>query len=323
MEEGSAGRARWRRRRPRARLAPVQQGQPSRTALAAAAHRAAHQVIEEGRVFRDPLALRILGDDADALVQKAQSRPAGRPMRLFIAARTRFAEDALAAAVARGTRQLVVLGAGLDTFAHRNPHAAAGLAVYEVDHPATQAWKRDRLAGAGLAPPPSLTFAPVDFERETLAGGLGAAGFDAGRAAFFTWLGVVPYLTRDAILATLRFVAGLGGGGEVVFDYSDPPSAMTAERAAAHAVRAERVAARGEPWLTYFTAPELDAELRALGLTEIEDLDPPAIAARFFGAAGERVPAAGGHVIRALTSLSRGPHPQPLSRGLPRERGWG
>ena len=204
-----------------------------------------------------------------------------------------------------GVRQLVVLGAGLDTFAYRNPHAEAGLAVFEVDHPATQAWKRQLLAGAGLAPPPSLTFAPVDFEQETLAGGLAAAGFDPARPAFFTWLGVVPYLTREAIFATLGFIAGLPGGAEVVFDYAEPPSALTPAQAAAHAVRAERVAALGEPWLSYFTPGELHAELRGLGLGEIENLGPRGIAARYFGVAPDRVPPAGGHVIRARGPSAR------------------
>src|ERR1700761_7725292 len=128
----------------------MQTGQPSRTALSAAAHRAAHQVAEAGRIFSDPLALKILGPQADAIVAQMTTDPSRRGMRLFIAARTRFAEDALAAAVARGVRQLVVLGAGLDTFAYRNPHEAASLVVFEVDHPATQGWKRARLADAGL-----------------------------------------------------------------------------------------------------------------------------------------------------------------------------
>lgn len=277
----------------------MEQGQPSRTARAAAAHRAAHQVLEEGRIFQDPLALRILGDDAEALVQEAQHPPDRRAMRLFIAVRTRFAEDALGAAVARGVRQLVVLGAGLDTFAHRNPHADAGLAVFEVDHPATQAWKRERLASAGLISPTSLTFAPIDFEHETLSEGLDTAGFDRGRPAFFTWLGVTPYLTREAVLATLRFVASLPRGAEVVFDYSDPPSAMTPEQAEAHGARAGRVAALGEPWLSYFTPSELHAELRALGLDEVEDLGPQEIASRYLGVPAQHLPAAGGHVLRA------------------------
>ena len=157
--------------------------------------------------------------------RRAWTQPATRGMRLHIAMRSRFAEEGLAAAVARGVRQYVLLGAGLDTFAHRNPFAQQGLRVFEVDHPATQGWKRQRLAGAGLAPPASLTFAPVDFERETLAAGLAAAGFDAAAPAFFSWLGVVVYLTRAAVIETLRFIASLPAGTEVVFDYGEPVSA--------------------------------------------------------------------------------------------------
>lgn len=97
----------------------MQQGRPSRTALGAAKHRAAHQVLERGFIFSDPLAARILGADAEVAVRDAENDPSRRVLRLFIAVRTRFAEDALAAAVARGVRQLVVLGAGLDTYAYR------------------------------------------------------------------------------------------------------------------------------------------------------------------------------------------------------------
>jgi hypothetical protein len=113
-------------------------GRPSRTALAAAKYRAAHQVLERGRVFSDPLALCILGPDAEEAIREAQDRPDAAAMRLFVAARTRFAEDALEWAVAHGASQLVVLGAGLDTYAYRTPHE--GLRIFEVDHPDTQAW---------------------------------------------------------------------------------------------------------------------------------------------------------------------------------------
>ena len=126
----------------------MQSGKPSRTALAAARHRAAHQLLEYGRIFADPLALRILGEDADAIAREAAENPSARRMRIFIAARTRFAEDALAAAVERGVRQLVVLGAGLDTYAWRGGMRER-VRIFEVDHPATQAWKRQRLAEAG------------------------------------------------------------------------------------------------------------------------------------------------------------------------------
>ncbi len=280
----------------------MQAGQPSRTAWAAAAHRAAHQILEQGRIFCDPLAVRILGQDAETVAREAAEHPSRRRMRLFIAVRTRFAEDALAAAVERGVRQLVVLGAGLDTYAYRSPFGER-LRMFEVDHPSTQAWKRGRLAEAGIALPGWLTFAPVDFERESLAEGLEGAGFDREAPSFFTWLGVVPYLSEEATWSTLRFIASLPGGAQVVFDYSDPPESLSPEARAYHDERAERVAALGEAWVNYFEAEKLNPRLRALGFDEIEDLGPPQIAARYFpnraGAPSDK----GGHVLRATTIL--------------------
>src|SRR5208282_2230284 len=144
----------------------MQAQEPSRTALGAAIHRAAHQVLEHGRIFTDPLTLRILGVDADTIDREAEQQPSRRRMRIFIAVRTRFAEDALAAAVERGVRQVVVLGAGLDTFAYRST-LRDRLRIFEVDHPATQAWKRQLLEEAAIPIPKSLTFAPIDFEFQT------------------------------------------------------------------------------------------------------------------------------------------------------------
>jgi methyltransferase (TIGR00027 family) len=268
--------------------------------LAAAAHRAAHQVLEHGRIFTDPLALRILGEDSETVARKAEERPSGRRMRIFIAVRTRFAEDALAAAVERGVRQLVVLGAGLDTYAYRST-LRDRLRIFEVDHPATQAWKRQRLEDAAIPIPNSLTFAPIDFEHQTLAEGLAAAGFDLSQQTFFTWLGVVPYLTEEAVWSTLGFIASLPNGAHVVFDYSDPPASLSAEARIHHESRAKRVAELGEAWLNYFEADELHAKLMALGFSEVEDLGPPQIAARYFPSRVSTLPDKGGHILRATT----------------------
>jgi methyltransferase (TIGR00027 family) len=274
----------------------MQPGQPSRTALGAAAHRAAHQLIEGGRVFADPLAVSILGWPPEALQDKAAADPSQRAMRLFIAARSRFAEEQLAAAVARGVRQYVVLGAGLDTFAHRNPFEAEGLEVFEVDHPLTQAWKREQLTRAGLKSS-SLVFAAVDFERETLAQGLAAAGFDADRPAFFSWLGVILYLTREAVFETLAYVAARPPGSQIVFDYGEPVSSYPPDQRPFHQARLDRMAALGEPWITRFEPEVLARDLGALGFGEIEDLGPREIGRRFYGAPGRDGP--GGHLMRA------------------------
>ncbi|WIM97065.1 SAM-dependent methyltransferase [Actinoplanes oblitus] len=265
----------------------MESGQASKTAYSAARYRAAHQVLEQGSIFRDPLALRLLGADAEDLEQDAPRRG----MRLFIAARHRFAEDRLAAAVSRGVRTAVVLGAGLDTFAYRNPHAS--LQVIEIDHPDTQAWKRERLARAGVAIPPDVRHLGVDFEKESLGDRL-----DLDGPAFFLWLGVVPYLSDGGFGETLRFVAR-EPGNEVVFDYAQSPERMPAERRAALEARAARVAKLGEPWLTFFEPEEIAADLDKLGFGEIEDLGPAQLAARFFNRPDIPPETPGGHVLHA------------------------
>lgn len=278
----------------------MEQGQPSRTAFAAATHRAAHQLLEGGRVFADPLALRILGEDQETVRRKAAEDPLSRRMRLFIAMRSRFAEDALAAAVERGALQLVVLGAGLDTYAYRSPFGER-LRIFEVDHPATQAWKRHRLNEASIPIPSWQTFAPIDFERDSLSEGLTAAGFDPSQRTFFTWLGVVPYLTKEAIWSTLGFIAALPNGAEVVFDYSDPPDSLSPESRSSHDMRAVRVEKLGEPWVTHFEADELRAKLLTVGFREVEDFGPPQIVGRYFPnrpISSEK----GGHVVRTATA---------------------
>src|SRR6185295_17030072 len=121
-------------------------------------------------------------------------------------------------------------GAGLDTFAYRNPHP--NLRVFEVDHPSTQGWKRSRLAEQSIEAPRSLTFAPVDFETQTLADGLKAAGFRADRPAFSSWLGVVIYLSKPAVAGTLAYSAARPAGSQVVFVFAPPSGAVSeAERA--------------------------------------------------------------------------------------------
>jgi len=170
-----------------------------------------------------------------------------------------------------------------------------------LDHPATQAWKRERLEEAGIPIPSSVTYAPVDFERETLSEGLAAAGFDSAQQTFFTWLGVVPYLTEEAVWATLGFIASLPKGAHVVFDYSDPPDSLSPEGRAYHDEHATRVAEMGEAWRSYFEAEELRARLTTLGFAEVEDLGPRQIAARYFPSEGLSLPDKGGHILRAAT----------------------
>ncbi len=261
----------------------MEEGRPSRTAFGAAGHRASHQLFDQPLVLGDPLALTILGPEITDPM-RADPEGAGRlgwkTLRALIVARSRVVEDLLAEAVAKGVNQYVLLGAGLDTFAYRSPHP--GLKVFEVDYPATQAWKRERLATAGIAVPDSLTYAPIDFERQTLAEGLSNGGVDLAAPTIFAWLGVVPYLTREAIMATLSGVAAFPAGSAVVFDYGEPRENMPPHIRAFAEARAQHVAAIGEPWISFFQPADLARDLAALGFTRIEDLNGPILNERYF-----------------------------------------
>jgi methyltransferase (TIGR00027 family) len=246
-------------------------------------------------MFADPFAVPICGESTEA-IRAVGARPELRALRLFIGARSRLADDSLARAVDRGVRQAVVLGAGLDTLGLRNPHAHKGLRVFEADRPATQSWKQECLHKANLVVPDGLSFVAVDFEQQTWIAALMAAGFKPDQPAIFSWLGVVPYLPRDAVLGTLASIASVPGA-EVVFDYGEPPEAYPAERRAGYEAMIAGAAAAGEPWLSFFNPAELRAELSRLGFSDVEDLRPTDVAARF---GFERSPdEPGGHFVRA------------------------
>jgi len=261
--------------------------EPSRTARMIARQRGAHQVLDHGAILDDPFALPILRESEKVVLQFANAHPLVSIGRLFTAARSRIAKDALARAVERGTRQVVILGAGLATFALRNPHSASDIHIYEVDTPATQTWKRERLADAQVPLPPWLIFVPVDFEQDDLGKQLVAAGFHQNSPAFFTWLGVVPYLTQDAIGRTLEHISSVQHS-EVVFDYMEPPEAFSEELRQIEEARDEQLTKIGERSLNRFDPAGMAAILRSHGFSAIEDVDFHQIVSRF------------GHTVQAL-----------------------
>jgi len=248
----------------------MQTGQPSKTALRVAIRRAAHQLMDRPPVLDDPIALPLLGSGYARDLERASHKVA-RDFRCFMAARSRYVEDRLAEAVSQGVAQYVILGAGLDTFAYRNPFPA--LRAFEVDLPATQEWKRALLSEARIPEPASLTFVALDFEHKTLAEGLAESGFDSTRPAFFGWLGVVPYLTLEAFRSTLSAVAQLPAGSGIGFDYGVPPETLSPLGRTAFNALAGRVAAAGEPFQLFFTPRTMEAELRRAGFHRFEKLD--------------------------------------------------
>ncbi len=245
------------------------------TSLAAAANRAIHLIADDpAAILRDELALRFIGKEAeDALRANAaafRTREHGT-LRTLAVIRNRYAEDRLRDATARGIRQYVILGAGLDSFAFREPELMQRLRVFEVDHPATQESKRERLSKLGVAVPSSLVFAPVDFETEALAQGLERVGFRRDEPTFFSWLGVTLYLTDAAIASTLEFVASCAVGSEIVFEYALPLHALDDEDRALLQSSIERCAARGEPFISSFEPAPLAQRLRSMGFSETAD----------------------------------------------------
>jgi methyltransferase (TIGR00027 family) len=279
------------------------EGQPSATALRTAMRRAAHQLLDSPLVFEDPLAVTIIGGDRGSEVARTElsraESPTGSALRYFVAARSRYADERLALAVERGVRQAIVLGAGLDTLAYRNPFAAEGLVVYEVDHPATQAWKHQRLAETGIGIPTGVRFVAVDFARDRIDERLAEAGLDPAESAFFTWLGVVPYLTEAVVMSTLGGIAARAGESEIVFDFAEPPGGFSRLQRLAFDKLARRVAGLGEPFLTFFRQDDLEARLRALGYSEIEILAGPDLGARYLQGASPLDRTGIGHVASA------------------------
>ncbi len=251
----------------------MEKDKPSRTSEAAAVHRAVHQLLDdEPKILSDPVATRIVEMPAgiDSLVEA--NRPMFKQMRSRLVMRSRYAEDCLADAVGqRVIQQYLILGAGLDTSAFRQPSWARSIQIFEVDHPATQRYKIERLESAGLLPPTNLHFAPVDFESTSLSDGLRECGFDFGSETFCSWLGVTYYLTEEGIDRTLEVVRRLPSGSEIVFEYAIALELLPPEEKEQIAAGEAQRGRWGEPTVTRFVPTELQARLHRIGFSQVQD----------------------------------------------------
>jgi methyltransferase (TIGR00027 family) len=278
----------------------MEENKPSRSALVSVIRRAIHQLYDDDpKIFVDPPGVRLAEETDPALfatLRDARSTPLQTLIRAQHVVRCRFAEDELTRSVTRGITQYVLLGAGLDTFAFRQPPFARALRIFEVDHPATQAWKRERLAALELSDPPNLCWAPLDFERETLAEGLAVAGFDFTRPSFFSWLGVTMYLTRAAIDTTLGVVAALPAPSTITLTFTLPDDDLAGIDLELAQTLAQSSAKAGEPWLSRFHPDELRGHLLDLGFSSVFYLTPPEVTTRYLSGRqdGLRSPEAGG-----------------------------
>ncbi len=287
-------------------------GRASWTAIGTALMRAVHTRLDDPPLIEDTWGERLFLDeqpgtasarrDAEGLDARLRAHPSYGTVIL----RARYAEDALAEAVRRGVRQYVIVGAGMDSFALRRPAFAHEVDVFEVDYPATQELKLERLAERGIPLPSRLHLVPADLGEISLDAALAGAPFSGERPAFFSWLGVTTYLTRDANMKTLAAIASCAApGSELVFSYLDQ-RVLDAEHSPLHETRA-RVAAAGEPWVSGFHPGWLGEHLREAGLALLENLGPEELAARYCaGRADGLTPSHGAHVARARPELQRG-----------------
>jgi methyltransferase (TIGR00027 family) len=247
--------------------------------------RAIHRDEPPPWVLDDFLTMDLAGEDGPALRERLFREMTREELLAFsrwVCVRARFPEDIVENAIAAGVRQYVILGAGLDSFAYRRRDMPGPLRVYEVDHPETQAWKRGRLAELHVDLPDELVFAPVDFERQTLADGLDDTGFEFGVPAVFSWIGVTMYLTLDAINATLDTVTRCQAGTRVVLTYNLPREALRGMAESADAVLRGIVTEMGEPFVSLFHPNEIEELLREHGFDEVVHLGPEEARSTYF-----------------------------------------
>jgi methyltransferase (TIGR00027 family) len=295
----------------------VEEGKPSATAIICAMVRAAHLLWDEPpKIFEDTLALQLSGcgseavlkaqiDNLDAEIARSTNPDIALTTRRLAASavitRSRYLEDEVNEAVRRGIDQYVILGAGLDSFAYRRSELSKVLHVFEVDHPSTQTWKRARLHAAGIELPSNLTLVPVDFEKEPLIDNLRVSGYHTGAPGFFSWLGVTMYLSHDAIFGTLRAIAALAPGTEIIFEYNVPKHLVDEETRRMVELAEAASQARGEPQGTSFETARLADQVRKIGFATVSDFGPDEVKARYFNGRTDGLRHSGlNHYMRAL-----------------------
>jgi methyltransferase (TIGR00027 family) len=230
------------------------------------------------RILEDPLAVPLIGPQGISFIRETADQwqsPGARALRSHVVLRSRFAEDRLAVAAQRGVRQYIVLGAGFDTFAYRQPDWASALQIVEIDHAGTQSTKHSMLQAAGIAIPPNVRLVSIDFEHETLRDGLRRHAISHEEPTFVSWLGVTMYLTEAAIDGVLGTIARFPPGSEVVLTFAPKPTAeRSPEENVGGQTLAEMAAAMGEPWLSFFDTESLGSKLRGAGFSTIYYLTP-------------------------------------------------
>lgn len=257
---------------------------PDHTAVRTALWRALHVEIDAPpHVLEDTIGLRLIDPPSDWRQRPDMDPRFSAMMRSAIVARARVVDDLVAEAAGRGVDQFVILGAGLDTFAERRSDLVPPVRVFEIDQPATQAWKQRRLVESGVGVPDGLRFVPVDFEAgEAWWEALTAAGFDPTRPAVVASTGVTMYLTREAIVATLQQLAALAPGSALAMTFMRPAELLSADDRRGFEIAERGARAAGTPWLSLFAPDDFVALVRSAGFPTVEYVSADDTTARWF-----------------------------------------
>jgi methyltransferase (TIGR00027 family) len=285
---------------------------PSATAVVTAVARAMYRDEPGPVILDDDLASGLAGEQGSALASRLRAELPRSEVLAFcrwMCIRSRFTEDLVEGAISSGVRQYVILGAGLDSFAYRRSDLTTRIRVFEVDHPASQSWKQDRLHHLGIEIPENLVFAPVDFERQTLREGLVSAGFDFAHTAVFSWIGVTMYLTPDAIQATLGTVSQCTPGTQVVLTYNQPRRVLDLFSRQVTSTFEAIASELGEPFVSLFVPDEIEGLLRNHGFEDIVHFGPQEALAAWFGGAADVAIAGAQRLIAATVRPAAGADP--------------
>ena len=259
---------------------------PSKSAILTAASRALHREEPQPWVLDDPYAAGLAGEEGDAIIAELQGKISPDKLMAFarwVCIRARLTEDVVDSELARGASQYVILGAGLDSFAYRRPDLVDRLRVFEVDHPASQEWKRRRLEEIGVTPPANLAYCAVDFESESLVDRLTDSGFDWDSRSTFSWIGVTMYLSVDAIRATLRAIGSSARGSAIAVTYNQPPTTLDDFSRDVTTTLAGAVGDMGERFISFFTPSEAATLMRDEGYVDVQDFGGEEAYRRYFG----------------------------------------
>lgn len=282
----------------------MKENQSSMTALISSFSRAYHAQNDMPIIFSDTLARQLMSDEEyeqiarymangisffapekkdyftdpdEALKWVVQTQLSPTPL-----ARAKYCEEMLENAIRTGSaEQYVILGAGMDTFAYRNQEILSMIKVFELDHPDTQNFKKEKVEKAGWNIPENLYYVPIDFTKDDLADKLKKAGVDFTKRTFFSWLGVTYYLTKEQIADTLRSISAIAPkGSSIVFDYADQNLFSSDVKRVQNMIAMAK--AGGEPMQSCFSYEELEKLLEQADFLIYEHLSTEDINNRFF-----------------------------------------